>query len=427
VALNQLVLRIKALGLQGSATEVCNQLVEPPDHAAVVAAVRELAAIGALKLRPPPSKNSEVLTALGRALTQLPVDARLGKLLLLGCSFRAIDQALTISSALAARSPFLSPLDARDAADASKRGFARDAAPKISTDSSNYSRHLDSPYGGADSGGRSYSHEDASSSSSSSDWGRLPSDLLAVHQAYSEFDARGNNDRGCSFARERLLGIKSLLQMATLKRQLLEALSACIGSQTRIVPPGLKQSGLESLGRRYSSCDGVRPALDQWRAEQELDAQHRQERKVLTAQDWSDPRNWPDSSATASSSSSSSVAEAPREASAELLAGLVAAALFPQVAYVDAPPKKAKGGAPALPCGPENVKLLVRDPEGLLLEPGSKASVHPSSVGAKLGGNGWPSPFVAFHERVLTTKVVLTKYCTTEMHQNHGRFVTVSA
>jgi ATP-dependent RNA helicase DHX57 len=237
--------------------------------------------------------------------------------------------------------------------------------------------------------------------------------LLAVQKAYSEFDERGNNDRGCSFARERLLGIKSLLQMATLKRQLLEALSACIGSQTRILPPGLKQSGLESLGRRYSSCDGVRPALDQWRAQQELDAQHRQERKVLTAQDWSDPRNWPDSSATSSSfssaSSSSCVAETPREASAELLAGLVAAALFPQVAYVDAPPKKAKGGAPPLPCGPENVKLLVRDPEGLLLEPGSKASVHPSSVGAKLGGDGWPSPFVAFHERVLTTKVPLQR------------------
>jgi hypothetical protein len=87
------------------------------------------------------------------------------------------------------------------------------------------------------------------------------------------------------------------------------------------------------------------------------------------------------------------------------LAALVGAALFPQVAYVDAPFKKAKGGAPAVPCGPEAVKLLVRDPAGALLEPGSKACVHPSSVGAKLGGAAWPSPFVAFHERVLTTKV----------------------
>jgi HrpA-like RNA helicase len=374
VALDQLVLRIKALGLPGAVSAVCNELVEPPDPAAVLAAVRELASIGALQLRRRGGQPAgEALTALGRALTQLPVDARLGKLLLLGCGFGAVDEALTIASALAARSPFLSPMDAREAADASKRGFARDAAPVASTRGS-----YASPYGAAADDQR-----DGRPSSGSGDSGRLPSDLLAVRQAYFEFDARGNNDRGCAFARERLLGIKSLLQMGTLKRQLLEALSGCIGRHhtSAPVPPGLRQSGLEGLGRRHGSCDGVRPALDQWRAQQEADAQPREERNR------------------------------PREASAELLAALVGAALFPQVAYVDAPFKKAKGGAPAVPCGPEAVKLLVRDPAGALLEPGSKACVHPSSVGAKLGGAAWPSPFVAFHERVLTTKVRAHEIC----------------
>ena len=88
VALEQLVLRIKALALPGSAAAVCDQLVEPPEQRAVAAAVRELAGIGALKLGgvgrlgigggrsgSVRKERKETLTALGAALTQLPVDA----------------------------------------------------------------------------------------------------------------------------------------------------------------------------------------------------------------------------------------------------------------------------------------------------------------------------------------------------------------
>jgi HrpA-like RNA helicase len=73
------------------------------------AAVKELASLGALCVR------SEELTSLGRVLLKLPVDARLGKLLLLGVCFRATDECLTIAAALAtSRSPFLSPIDRRE-------------------------------------------------------------------------------------------------------------------------------------------------------------------------------------------------------------------------------------------------------------------------------------------------------------------------
>lgn len=86
------------------------------------------------------------------------------------------------------------------------------------------------------------------------------------------------------------------------------------------------------------------------------------------------------------------------------MAALVGAALFPQVAYVEEGKPNKKTGAP---CSAMNINLLVRDPDEVSSSEPSKASVHPSSVAAQVGGGGWASPFVAFHERVLTTKVYM--------------------
>ena len=164
--------------------------------------------------------RKEKLTALGAALTQLPVDARLGKLLLYGVSLGFVDEALTAAAALASgRSPFLSPMDAREEADASKRAFARDAAPHAGGS------------GGSSGGGPFHPgplphSNSAGGQTAAADTGRMASDVLAILRAYGDFDALGNNDRGCAFARERLLSIKTLQQMGNLKRQLLEALSA---------------------------------------------------------------------------------------------------------------------------------------------------------------------------------------------------------
>jgi HrpA-like RNA helicase len=71
------------------------------------AAVKEFASLGAL------CESLEELQ-LGRVLAKLPVDARLGKLLILGLCFCATDECLIIAAALAtSRSPFLSPIDSR--------------------------------------------------------------------------------------------------------------------------------------------------------------------------------------------------------------------------------------------------------------------------------------------------------------------------
>jgi HrpA-like RNA helicase len=62
--------------------------------------------------------------AAGQNLAQLPVDARVGKLLLLGASLGCLAPALTIAACLSYKSPFAAPFDQQDAALRAKQGFA---------------------------------------------------------------------------------------------------------------------------------------------------------------------------------------------------------------------------------------------------------------------------------------------------------------
>lgn len=48
----------------------------------------------------------EKLTPLGRALSRLPVDISIGKMLLMGCVFQQIQPVLTMAAALSVQSPF---------------------------------------------------------------------------------------------------------------------------------------------------------------------------------------------------------------------------------------------------------------------------------------------------------------------------------
>ena len=294
VALEQLVMRTKSLrlpGLHGNrAADFCARLPEPPDAEAGRSAVMELTSLGALS-------QSEELTDVGRLLAKLPVDARLGKLILLGLCFGAPDECLTMAAALASRSPFMSPIERREQADEAKRSFGMG----------------------------------------------LQSDHLGVLLAYQKFNHLDQSK--FDFARDHFLSIKTLQAIGQLKRQLLEAVS-----QAGLVAQGLRASYVESLGRR-SGDDGVRAALNQH-------------------------------------------ATAPPE----LLYAMLSAALFPQVAYLHAPATK-KG-----PCGPDMVRLHIREPNGTAVEP-QVAAIHPSSINCKLHGGEWRSCYVAYHECVRTTKI----------------------
>ncbi|KAK7896352.1 hypothetical protein WMY93_021677 [Mugilogobius chulae] len=111
VPLEQLCLRIKVLDVFAEQTleSVFSRLIEPPAMGSLDAAKQRLQDLGALTA-------DERLTPLGYHLACLPVDVRIGKLMLFGAIFRCLDPALTIAASLAFKSPFVSPWDKREEA-----------------------------------------------------------------------------------------------------------------------------------------------------------------------------------------------------------------------------------------------------------------------------------------------------------------------
>uniref|UniRef100_A0A667Z0R9 Putative ATP-dependent RNA helicase DHX57 n=1 Tax=Myripristis murdjan TaxID=586833 RepID=A0A667Z0R9_9TELE len=119
VPLEQLCLRIKILDIfaERNLESVFSQLIEPPAMGSLEAAKQRLQDLGALTA-------DEKLTPLGYHLACLPVDVRIGKLMLFGAIFRCLDPALTIAASLAFKSPFVSPWDKREEANEKKLSYA---------------------------------------------------------------------------------------------------------------------------------------------------------------------------------------------------------------------------------------------------------------------------------------------------------------
>jgi len=114
--LDALCLQIKILRL-GDVREFLAQAIEPPPEGAIASALRSLTELDAIDA-------SDELTPLGHHLAELPVDARLGKMMLYGAMFSCLDPVLTIAAGVGFRSPFVSPMDKRDEADEAKRKIA---------------------------------------------------------------------------------------------------------------------------------------------------------------------------------------------------------------------------------------------------------------------------------------------------------------
>ncbi|KAK9156986.1 hypothetical protein Scep_003560 [Stephania cephalantha] len=114
--LNSLCLQIKSLQL-GSIGEFLSAALQPPEPLAVQNAVDFLKMIGALD-------EKENLTSLGEFLSILPVDPKLGKMLVMGAIFHCFDPILTIVAALSVRDPFLLPQAKKDLAGTAKSRFS---------------------------------------------------------------------------------------------------------------------------------------------------------------------------------------------------------------------------------------------------------------------------------------------------------------
>jgi ATP-dependent RNA helicase DHX29 len=104
VPLEELVLQIHYLGVShqsssvGGAVAFTSRLLQPPPVKSVEGAVRVLQEIGALEIDMHSGNDVEKLTALGNLLARLPVDVRLGKLLILGACLRCLSPALSIAA-----------------------------------------------------------------------------------------------------------------------------------------------------------------------------------------------------------------------------------------------------------------------------------------------------------------------------------------
>ncbi|XP_029317608.1 LOW QUALITY PROTEIN: putative ATP-dependent RNA helicase DHX57 [Cottoperca gobio] len=200
VPLEQLCLRIKILDVFADRMleSVFSRLIEPPAMGSLDAAKQRLQDLGALTA-------DEKLTPLGYHLACLPVDVRIGKLMLFGAIFRCLDPALTIAASLAFKSPFVSPWDKREEANEKKLAFAL-----------------------------------------------ASSDHLALLQAYKGWccAAKNGNQAGFLYCRENFLSWRVLQEIASLKRQFAELLSD-IG----FIKEGLRARVIERMSSK--GTDGV--------------------------------------------------------------------------------------------------------------------------------------------------------------------------
>ncbi|KAF5368409.1 hypothetical protein D9758_002162 [Tetrapyrgos nigripes] len=117
VPLENVSLSVKAMREEADVKTYLSQAVDPPKVAAMDRAQSILEELGAL--------NENKLTALGRHLAMLPIDLRLGKMLVLGTIFKCLEPILTIAACLSSKPLFLSPTEKREEAKQAKNRFSR--------------------------------------------------------------------------------------------------------------------------------------------------------------------------------------------------------------------------------------------------------------------------------------------------------------
>ena len=120
--LASVILQMKALSL-GSVEQF--PFVEPPDARMIRDGYQTLHEIGAI--------DAEYqLTNIGRALAKLPIDPRIGRMVLAAVDEGCLDEVLVIASALTVQDPRERPLDKQDAADEAHAQFRHEQSDFLS-------------------------------------------------------------------------------------------------------------------------------------------------------------------------------------------------------------------------------------------------------------------------------------------------------
>jgi HrpA-like RNA helicase len=124
VPLEEICLSVMASGYT-TKTQTCSdflsQAPQPPSVESIKSALTVLRDVGALEVD---NLQCESLSPLGRHLAKIPVNVRLGKMLLFGCLFNCIDPILTVASSLSSQSPFSTFLRDQAVAKAKQQTFA---------------------------------------------------------------------------------------------------------------------------------------------------------------------------------------------------------------------------------------------------------------------------------------------------------------
>ncbi|XP_012735215.2 ATP-dependent RNA helicase DHX29 [Fundulus heteroclitus] len=102
----------------GSPEEFLSRALDPPQAQSVSNAVNLLRKIGACQ------PNNHVLTPLGHHLANLPVNVKIGKMLIYGAILDCLEPIATIAAAITEKSPFSTPMNRKEEANLAKAALA---------------------------------------------------------------------------------------------------------------------------------------------------------------------------------------------------------------------------------------------------------------------------------------------------------------
>ncbi|KAM4809399.1 ATP-dependent RNA helicase DHX29 isoform 2-T2 [Rhinophrynus dorsalis] len=117
VPLEELCLHIMKCEL-GSPEDFLLKALDPPQPQVISNAMNLLRKIGACELTQPK------LTPLGQHLAALPVNVKIGKMLIFGAIFGCLDAVATLAATMTEKSPFVTPIGRKDEADLAKSSLA---------------------------------------------------------------------------------------------------------------------------------------------------------------------------------------------------------------------------------------------------------------------------------------------------------------
>ncbi|XP_036135386.1 ATP-dependent RNA helicase DHX29 isoform X1 [Molossus molossus] len=117
VPLEELCLHIMKCSL-GSPEDFLSRALDPPQLQVISNAMHLLRKIGACELTEPK------LTPLGQHLAALPVNVKIGKMLIFGAVFGCLDPVATLAAVMTEKSPFTTPIGRKEEADLAKSALA---------------------------------------------------------------------------------------------------------------------------------------------------------------------------------------------------------------------------------------------------------------------------------------------------------------